>query len=98
MHDLNTLRPIDLAEKLEEDDEIVKFDEEGNAMIDWAGDGHGADFIEAGQLATPERLLGWVAHHCTRKWVDPWKLSRLVQIVADRHGWDIWRDRSTAAR
>jgi len=47
--------------------------------------------IEMSRITTPAQLLGWVSHLGKKEWAgcDPWKIARLVEVVAREKGWNI---------
>ena len=47
--------------------------------------------IEMSRIKTPTQLLGWVSHLGEKEWLncEPWKIARLVELVAREKGWNI---------
>jgi len=63
-----------------------RFDDEGDLCITWGGYEY---WINKERLDTPFKLLGWVRHLCEKRWMDNEKIEFLIEIVAQKNGWDV---------
>ena len=45
--------------------------------------------IEWDRLDIPTKLVGWVRHLTTKRWMDRAKIRLFIEFVADHHQWDV---------